>query len=79
MWNIGLFTSPVIATVLYKKGYFVMESLALMTKVLIGIGLILSSSYCIRAIGRVNNPVYVNFYGVLASAKKSLNNETKVS
>ncbi|KAL0280530.1 UNVERIFIED_CONTAM: hypothetical protein PYX00_001794 [Menopon gallinae] len=77
MWNVGLYTSPVIATVLYRKGYFVIESLALFTKLLIGLGVILTSSYCIRGIGRMNNPAYVTFYEVLIAAKKTLNRETK--
>lgn len=79
MWNIGLYTSPVIATILYKKGYFAFESVGLFTKIVIGLGLIVSSSYCIRGIGRINNPAYISFYEVLIAAKKSLNKDTKVS
>lgn len=78
MWNIGLYSSPLIATVIYKKGYLTFESLALVTKILIGIGIILSSSFCIRGLGRINNPTYVNFYEILVAAKKSLNKDTKV-
>ncbi|EEB18080.1 protein BAT5, putative [Pediculus humanus corporis] len=77
LWNIGLYTSPLIATICYKKGYIVFESLALVTKILIGIGVILSSSYCIKGLGRLNNPTYVKFYQVLTQAKKSLNKDTK--
>lgn len=78
IWNIGVYTSPIIATVLYKKGYFVTENLPLATKVLIGIGLIFSSSYCIRAFGRINNSDYVTFHEVLITALRNFNKETKV-
>ena len=78
MCNIGFYTSPAIATVLYKRGYLVIESLALVTKVLIGLGLIATSSYLIRAIGRLNNPVYLEFNRALAAVTKNLNKDTKV-
>lgn len=78
LWNVGLYSSPIIATFLYKKGYIVFESIVIVTKILIGIGVVMSSSYCIRGLGRLNNPIYVNFYDVLVAAKKSLNKDTKV-
>ncbi|KAK6627645.1 hypothetical protein RUM44_010124 [Polyplax serrata] len=77
LWNVGLYSSPIIATFLYKKGYIVFESIVIVTKILIGIGVVMSSSYCIRGLGRLNNPIYVNFYDVLVAAKKSLNKDTK--
>ncbi|XP_069674385.1 phosphatidylserine lipase ABHD16A [Periplaneta americana] len=77
MWNVGLYTSPILATVLYRRGYFVFDGIITIAKFLTGIGLILAASYCLRGIGRANNHTYISFLNSLNSAKKELNKDTK--
>lgn len=78
MWNVGLYTSPILATVLYRRGYFVLDGIVTIAKFLTGIGLILAASYCLRGIGRANNHAYISFLNSLTAAKKELNKDTKV-
>ncbi|PSN35205.1 Protein ABHD16A [Blattella germanica] len=77
MWNVGLYTSPILATVLYRRGYFVFDGIVTIAKFLTGIGLILAASYCLRSIGRANNHTYISFLNSLNAAKKDLNKDTK--
>jgi hypothetical protein len=78
MWNVGLYTSPILATVLYRRGYFVFDGIVTIAKFLTGIGLILAASYCLRGIGRANNHTYISFLNSLTATKKELNKDTKV-
>jgi hypothetical protein len=78
MWNVGLYSSPILATVLYRRGYFVFDGIMTIAKFLTGIGLILAASYCLRGIGRASNHTYVSFLNSLTAAKKELNKDTKV-
>jgi hypothetical protein len=77
MWNFGLYTSPFLATFLYRRGYFVFDGIMTIAKFLTGIGLILAASYCLRGIGRASNHTYVSFLNSLTAAKKELNTDTK--
>jgi hypothetical protein len=78
MWNVGLYTSPILATVLYRRGYLIFDGIVTIAKFLTGIGLLLAASYCIRGIGRANNHAYISFLNSLTAAKKELNKNTKV-
>ena len=76
--NVGLYTSPLLATILYRRGYLVLDSLLTMAKVLTGLGLTLAAAYCFRGIGRSNNPAYLEFQAALNAAIRNLNKDTKV-
>nr|CAD7439372.1 unnamed protein product [Timema bartmani] len=43
MWNVGIYTSPFLATVLWRRGYFVIDGVTTIAKFLTGIGLVLSA------------------------------------
>ncbi|XP_063244909.1 phosphatidylserine lipase ABHD16A [Bacillus rossius redtenbacheri] len=77
MWNVGLYTSPILATVLYRRGYFVVDGAITIAKFLTGVGLVLAASVYMRGVGRALNPTYTTFLAVLSAARKQLNKDTK--
>lgn len=77
MWKFGLYTSPFIAGILYKKGFLAGDGLVTLTKFVTSIGVILVVSYCIRSIGRAHNPMYQRFIKSLKNAQTNLNSSTK--
>lgn len=58
MWNIGFYTSPLLATFLYKRGYFVMDSITTLAKISTSIGLIVIISMVMRGLGRTQSASY---------------------
>lgn len=58
MWNISFYTSPLLVTFLYRRGYFVMESISTITKISTSIGLIVMVSMIMRGMGRSQSPSY---------------------
>lgn len=69
MWNISYYSSPVIFTFLYRRGYFVAESLVTVAKFSTGIGILVALSLCMRGLGRTHNRQYVKFAKCLANSK----------
>lgn len=74
MWNISYYTSPLIITFLYRRGYFVVESISSMAKVSTGIGLLVVISLCMRGIGRSQTRSYAKFAKALADVKNNPGN-----
>lgn len=77
IWNFGVYTSPILATFMYRRGYFVTENLTSLSKFATSIGVLLLVSLCMRGYGRANNPSYQEFVKVLRDAKKNMTMETK--
>lgn len=75
MWNIGYYTSPLIVTFLYRRGYFVAESITTFGKISTGIGLLVVISLCMRGIGRSQTKVYAKFLKALDHAKANARSE----
>lgn len=69
MWNLSYYTSPLIITYLYRRGYFVAESITSFAKVSTGIGLIVMISLCMRSFGRSQTGSYKKFFEALTEAK----------
>lgn len=69
MWNISYYTSPLIITFLYRRGYFVAESITSFAKVSTGLGLLLVISLCMRGFGRSSTPCYKDFVKALDQVK----------
>lgn len=69
MWNLSYYTSPLIITFLYRRGYFVAESITSFAKVSTGIGLIVMISLCMRSYGRSQTRAYTKFVEALNEAK----------
>lgn len=70
MWNLGYYTSPLLATFLYRRGYFAADSVGTLARFGTGIGLLVAFSLCMRGLGRSMNVVYVRFAECLENAKR---------
>lgn len=75
MWNISFYTSPLILTFLYRRGYFVAESVSSFAKISTGIGLLVVISLCMRGIGRSQTKIYSKFVKSLEAAKANAKDE----
>lgn len=61
--------------------FTVLNSLGIIPKLVAGVGLLVTSSYTLRTIGRISNPSYIEFYNCLQTArarKQLLDKEIKV-
>lgn len=58
MWCIGFYSSPLLATVLYRRGYFVTDSIVTLAKISTSIGLIVIISMVMRGLGRTQSSSY---------------------
>ncbi|XP_046996590.1 phosphatidylserine lipase ABHD16A [Schistocerca americana] len=76
-WNFGIYTSPIVAAILHRKGLFVVDGVLTIAKFITGLGLVLVASYFIRGIGRANNQQYIRFVRALNAAKNDYNKDTK--
>lgn len=77
MWKLGVYTSPLIIGVLYRKGFFEQDGLVMLTKFATSIGVILVVSFCIRGFNRATNPTYHNFIQALQTAQMDMTPKTK--
>ncbi|XP_037933961.1 phosphatidylserine lipase ABHD16A [Teleopsis dalmanni] len=77
MWNLSYYTSPLIVTFLYRRGYFVTDSISSMAKFTTSIGLIVIISLCMRGIGRSQNRSYVKLIKALETQKSNVTNDEK--
>lgn len=75
MWNISYYTSPLIITFLYRRGYLVAESITSIAKVSTGIGILVMITLCMRGLGRAQTRSYTKFIKVLQEAKANVSNE----
>ncbi|GLH15087.1 Protein BAT5, putative [Gryllus bimaculatus] len=76
-WNVGLYASPIIATVMYRKGYMLWDGALTIGKCVTGVGIVLAFSYFVRGLGRASAPQYIQFLRTLDEAKKNLNKSSK--
>ncbi len=75
MYNFGIYTSPLTLTFLYRRGYFVAESVSSFAKISTGLGLLVVISLCMRGIGRSQSRKYVKFVEALDASKANPKNE----
>ncbi|XP_025113539.1 protein ABHD16A-like [Pomacea canaliculata] len=66
--SISWWSSPVIMTVLYRRGYFNQEGLTSIGKFLCSISLVYIGAFCLRGVGRLCSADYMVFINVLAQA-----------
>ncbi|KAL8568210.1 hypothetical protein ACOMHN_027733 [Nucella lapillus] len=64
-WSISWWSSPVIMTVLYRRGYFSHEGMVSVSKFLFSVGIVYAGAFCLRGLGRLTNPDYTMFISVL--------------
>lgn len=70
-YSISFYTSPFICTFLYRRNYFVTESISSVAKLTTGIGIIYILSVFMRGVGRSQSPAYVRFMKALEISKTS--------
>ncbi|XP_055910639.1 phosphatidylserine lipase ABHD16A [Eupeodes corollae] len=75
MWNIGYYSSPLIVTFLYRRGYLVADSISSLAKFTTSIGIIVVLSMCMRGIGRSQSRSYNKLVKALEQARSSNNSE----
>lgn len=77
LWQISIYTSPIIAYTAYRRGYFYSDSRLLLLKLgILGV-LALSAAFLVRAMGRATNPTYLYFNKRLRYIVQNYNAETK--
>jgi len=71
MWSVGYYTSPLLVTFLYRRGYLVTDSLPTLAKITTSVGLIVIISLVMRGLGRKQSRSYSNMMKALVRAKAS--------
>lgn len=71
MWSVGYYTSPLLVTFLYRRGYLVTDSIPTLAKITTSVGLIVILSLVMRGLGRKQSRSYSNMIKALVRAKSS--------
>ncbi|KAH8395249.1 hypothetical protein KR222_003989 [Zaprionus bogoriensis] len=69
VWSVSYYTSPLIFTFLYRRGYLVADSMPTLAKFSTSVGLIVVISLLMRGIGRRQSRAYTNMINALNQAK----------
>jgi len=69
--GVSYWTSPIIGTIMYRRGYFTNEGLGSLLKMAITVFMIYSVAFVIRGIGRFSNADYRAFINNLVEVKTS--------
>lgn len=77
LWNIGLYTSPVILLYLYRRNYFTNDGLFMLLKFSTSVCAVFIMSLYLRSWGRVNQPAYVKFLRTLENYQNSMTLDNK--
>ena len=72
-----LYVSPIVIPWAISRGWASSEGYTLISKLLVGVGVVVAGAYIIRTYARLSNPVYRNFISVLNSAQASYTSSTK--
>ncbi|XP_076057452.1 phosphatidylserine lipase ABHD16A isoform X2 [Oratosquilla oratoria] len=79
MWNIGLYTSPLIVTYLWRREYFCLMGCVSVVKFGMGIGLLMVVALALRGLGRNTNSQYTTFLKKLNEAQANYNSSNKLA
>lgn len=69
MFNLGYYSSPVLLTFLYRRGYFDLKVIASLDKVAVGLTMVIAIAFCMRGIGRERSESYQRFFSRFNAAK----------
>ncbi|XP_030561045.1 phosphatidylserine lipase ABHD16A [Drosophila novamexicana] len=69
VWSVSYYTSPLIFTFLYRRGYFVADSMPTLAKLTTSVGLIVIISLFMRGVGRRQSRAYTSMINALTLAK----------
>ncbi|KAH8302019.1 hypothetical protein KR044_001892 [Drosophila immigrans] len=75
VWSVSYYTSPLIFTFLYRRGYFVADSMPTLAKFTTSVGLIVVISLLMRGVGRRQSKAYTNMVNALMQAKANKSSE----
>lgn len=67
-WRLSLYSSPLLAILIYRKGYMTVEGAYTLTRITIWLGILVGASFCLRSYGRASNPHYREFLTRLSKA-----------
>ncbi|XP_022238503.1 protein ABHD16A-like [Limulus polyphemus] len=76
-WGLGVYSSPAIAAILYRKGYFTVDGISSLGRLVSLVGVTLLGTIFFRGLGRYMNYDYVTFLNVLESEKSNINKVIK--
>ncbi|CAL4067207.1 unnamed protein product, partial [Meganyctiphanes norvegica] len=76
MVYVGLYTSPFIASYLYKRDYFSFAGVISIGNIATGLSILLMVGFLIRGFGRSFNPTYNKFLDILHQCEQSYNTKT---
>ncbi|KAL3213326.1 hypothetical protein MRX96_035512 [Rhipicephalus microplus] len=76
-WSLGVYTSPIIAAVLYRRGYVTFEGVYALTRLAGVICVVMVGTICLRGIGRIASSDYGQFLRALQAAQQNLSKESK--
>ncbi|XP_064649603.1 phosphatidylserine lipase ABHD16A-like [Lineus longissimus] len=76
-YSISYYTSPILATFLYRRGYFTVDGGLSMVRFLSNIGVLFVGAFILRGIGRYRNEDYITFLTVLVNATRDYTPENK--
>ncbi|ALC44012.1 CG1309 [Drosophila busckii] len=75
VWSVSYYTSPLIFTFLYRRGYFAAEAMPALAKISTSVGLIVIISLFMRGVGRKQSRAYSNMMTALTQAKANKSSE----
>ncbi|XP_076342923.1 phosphatidylserine lipase ABHD16A [Tachypleus tridentatus] len=76
-WSIGVYSSPAVAAILYRKGYFTIDGISSLGRLVCIAGVTLLGTIFFRGLGRYMNYDYITFLNVLESEKININKVVK--
>lgn len=79
--RIIMYASPIVFPFALRQGWVSMstEGVISMSKFLTGLGIVVAGALLLRALGRLNNPVYTQFTSVLAAAQRDYTSSAKAA
>lgn len=72
-----LYVSPIVIPWAISRGWASNDGMVLISKFLVGVGVVVAGAFIIRAYGRMSNPTYANFISLLTSAQQQFNMTNK--
>lgn len=77
-WSLGIYSSPVLLSIMYKKGYFTHEGISSLWRLSSTVGIVFFVSMFIRGVGRMMSSDYIAFITALDAYKQSKDRNLKV-
>lgn len=69
MWNISFYSWPFFIPILYRRGYFIVDSISTLIKISASIGMVVMLSLLIRGLGRLQSPSYMKLMKAIELSK----------